>query len=74
MWRRFRSLTGLLNQGASVHCIVGDSSFHRILVPVERLYAEMLAQLGCADIRCRPVRKRNSRKELIEFGASARRR
>ena len=74
MWRHFRSLTGLLNQDASVHCIVGNSSFCQILVPVERLYAEMLAQLGFADIRCRPIRKRNSRKESIEFEVSARRR
>lgn len=74
MWRHFRSLTGLLNQGASVHYIVGNSSFYQILVPVERLYAEMLAQLGFADVRCRPVRKRNSKKELIEFEVSARRR
>lgn len=74
MWRHFRSLTGLLNQGASVHYIVGNSSFYQVLVPVERLCAEMLAQLGFVDIRCRPARKRNSKKELIEFGASARRR
>ena len=48
--------------------------FYGILVPVERIYAEMLAQLGFADIRCRPIRKRNSKKELIEFEVSARRR
>ena len=74
MWRHFQSLAGLLNHGARVHYIVGNSSFYGILVPVERIYAEMLAQLGFANIRCRPIRKRNSKKELIEFEVSARRR
>ena len=74
MWRHFRSLTGRLGGGAKIHCIVGDSSFCQILVPVERLYAEMLAQPGFGEIRCRSARKRNSKKELIEFGVSARRR
>ena len=72
MWRHFRSLTDLLGGGAGIHYIVGNSSFYRILVPVERIYAEMLAELGFTDIRCRPIRKRNSKKELLEFEVSAR--
>ena len=72
MWQHFQSLTGLLDRGAKIHYIVGNSSFYQILVPVERVYADMLAQLGFTDIQCRAIRKRNSKKELIEFEVRAR--
>ena len=72
MWQHFQSLTGRLGGGAKIHYIVGNSSFYQVLVPVEKVYAEMLAQLGFAGIQCRPIRKRNSKKELIEFEVRAR--
>lgn len=72
MWSHFKSLTGVLNDGARVHYIVGNSTFYGVLVSVERVYAEMLSELGFSDVECVPIRKRNSKKELIEFDVRAR--
>ena len=72
MWHHFRSLTGVLNDGARIHYIVGNSTFYGVLVSVERVYAEMLSELGFNDVECVPIRKRNSKKALIEFDVRAR--
>jgi len=72
MWSHFQSLIGVLNDGAKLHYIVGNSTFYSVLVPVERVYAEMLSQLGFSHVECIPIRKRNSKKELIEFDVRAR--
>lgn len=72
MWRHFQSLTKVLNHGAQLHYIVGNSTFYGILVPVERIYAEMLCRLGFSHVEYVPLRKRNSKKELLEFDVRAR--
>ncbi len=72
MWAHFDSLRSVLNKGAEVHYIVGNSTFYGVLLPVERLYAAMLERLGFENIECRVIRKRNSKKELFEFDVSAR--
>jgi len=64
-------LSGVLNRGARVHYIVGNSTFYGTLRRVEELYADMMQKVGFSDINIRPIRKRNSRKELIEFDLSA---
>lgn len=71
MSRHFGSLRTVLKDGASVHYIVGNSTFYGVLVPTERLYAAMLRKYGFADVEIRPVRKRNSKKALVEFEVSA---
>ena len=71
MSRHFDSLRTVLKAGASVHYIVGNSTFYGVLVPTERLYAAMLRKYGFADVEVRPVRKRNSKKALVEFEVSA---
>ena len=71
MWAHFNSLATVLNEGARVHYIVGNSSFFGVLLPVERIYASMLGRLGFEGVECRAVRKRNSKKELVEFDVSA---
>lgn len=72
MWSHFQSLPGVLNRGARIHYIVGNSTFYGVLVSVEQVYAEMLSALGFREIECVPIRKRNSKKELIEFDVQAR--
>jgi hypothetical protein len=72
MWLHFQNITDSLAAGASLHYIVGNSTFYGTLLPVEAIYAEMLAALGFTNIECRPIRKRNSKKELIEFDVVAR--
>jgi hypothetical protein len=72
MWSHFLCLTPLLGRGAELHYIVGNSTFYGTLVSTELLYAEMLAALGFSKIECRAIRKRNSKKELVEFDVVAR--
>lgn len=71
MWSHFSGLTSILSKGAELHYIVGNSTFYGVLLPVEQLYAEMLRSAGFSKIECRAIRKRNSKKELIEFDVTA---
>jgi hypothetical protein len=71
MWAHFRGLTQVLASGAELHYIVGNSTFYGSLVSAEQHYAEMMAALGFKNIQCRAIRKRNSKKELIEFDVVA---
>lgn len=48
------------------------STFYGVLVSVERVYAEMLSELGFHHVECVPIRKRNPKKALIEFDVRAR--
>ncbi len=72
MWAHFQALPRRLAPKAELHYIVGNSTFYGVLLPVEQIYASMLQQLGFENIQCHPVRKRNSKKELIEFDVTAR--
>ena len=71
MWVHFQSLISVLAPGAKVHYIVGNSTFYGTLVPTELLFKEMLIALGFDSVECRPIRKRNSKRELIEFDVTA---
>jgi hypothetical protein len=72
MWAHFHGLVPVLAPGAEMHYIVGNSSFYGALVPTELLYAEMFEAQGFACIECRAIRKRNSKKELVEYDVVAR--
>lgn len=72
MWTHFQRLTPVLAPGAELHYIVGNSTFYGSLVSTELMYAEMLIALGFNDVECRAIRKRNSKKELVEFDVVAR--
>lgn len=72
MWAHFQGLVPVLAPGAEVHYIVGNSTFYGTVVSTERLYAEMFKRLGFSEIECRPIRKRNSKKELVEYDVVAR--
>ena len=71
MSAHFSSVRDVLNKGARVHYIVGNSTFYGVLVSTEQFYADILGHFGFTDIDVKPVRKRNSKKELIEFDVSA---
>ncbi|WP_244486028.1 hypothetical protein [Bradyrhizobium viridifuturi] len=72
MWAHFRGLRTILADDARLHYIVGNSTFYGVLLPVEEIYMAMLKELGFAKVECRAIRKRNSKKELIEFDVTAR--
>jgi 16S rRNA G966 N2-methylase RsmD len=65
------SLSSVLNSGARVHYIIGNSTFYGTLVSVEQIYADIMRKIGFCDIDIRAIRKRNSKKELVEFDVSA---
>ena len=67
----FEQLRRLLVPGARVHYIVGNSTFYGVLLPAERFYADMMERAGFKKPAIRAVRKRNSKKELVEFDVSA---
>jgi DNA modification methylase len=66
------SLYQALEPNAKIFYIVGNSKFYDTLVPVETIYASILENIGFQDIEVEILRKRNSKKELIEFVVSAR--
>lgn len=65
------SLSTVLNRGARVHYIIGNSTFYGTLVKVEEIYADIMKKVGFTNIDIKAIRKRNSKKELIEFDVSA---
>ena len=73
MWAHIRSLPPLIEKGGELHYIVGNSTFYGVHLPVEKIYASMLRDVGFEDVKCRAIRKRNSKKELFEFDVSAHR-
>lgn len=71
MWCHIRDVVKVMAAGARVHYIVGNSVFYDALIPVERIFADMLSEAGFGDPRITRIRKRNSKKELYEFDVSA---
>lgn len=71
MWSHFQGIVPKLSDGAELHYIVGNSTFYGTIVSAEELYAEMLRVLGFKNVACNAIRKRNSKKELVEFDVVA---
>lgn len=71
MWMHLGQLRTVLSPSAKVHYIVGNSTFYGVLLSSEKIYADMLSRLGFTEVNVRAVRKRNSKKELVEFDISA---
>ncbi len=72
MATHFHELRAVLAPGARLHYIVGNSTFYGELLSVEKIYAHIMQEAGFVDVAIRAIRKRNSKKELIEFDVSAR--
>jgi hypothetical protein len=73
MFRHFESAARVVRPGGSVHYIVGNSTFYGHVVPAETLYCDQLVRAGFRGAEARAIRKRNSKKELIEFHVMAER-
>jgi hypothetical protein len=71
IWFHLSNIHKLMRIGGKVHYIVGNSVFYETVVPVERLYADFLNELGFRDIEIKTLRKRNSKKALFEFDVTA---
>lgn len=70
--KHIASIKAVLNDGAEVSYIIGNSIFYGINVPTSYLYEEALRSNGFIDVGTRAIRKRNSKKGLYEYCVSAR--
>lgn len=66
------ALNRVVAPGGKVAYIVGNSKFYDVMLPVEQVYAAILASVGFQDVRIETIRKRTSKKELFEFLVSGR--
>ena len=71
IYEHLLSMSRMLNAGARVHYIIGNSTFYGHLVNIEDIYTDIMDKIRFCDIQITPIRKRNSKKELIEFDVSA---
>jgi DNA modification methylase len=67
MLEHLAAMLPLLRSGATVHYIVGNSIFYGHMVSAEEYLAQQMAAVGLCDVRIVPIRKRNSKKGLLEF-------
>lgn len=63
--------SGLMAKG-KIFYIIGNSSFYGVAVPAERIYVDIMQEIGFIDVKYKIVRKRNCNKQLYEFLVSAR--
>lgn len=66
IYTHLKSLRQVVQPGGRVFYVVGNSKFYETLVPVEAIYADLLREHGFVDIQIEVLRKRNSKKELLE--------
>ncbi|MFZ5890831.1 MAG: SAM-dependent methyltransferase [Myxococcota bacterium] len=71
MARHCRELYPLVAPRGTLHYVVGNSKFYDVLVPVERIFAELFEAAGFRNAQCLAIRKRSSKRELFEFLVSA---
>jgi hypothetical protein len=74
MFAHLRSLLPLLKRGAAAHYIIGNSIFYGHMVPAQDFLAQQMAAVGLSEVSVTALRRRNSKKGLIEFRVSAVRR
>ncbi|MBL8154674.1 MAG: DNA adenine methylase [Anaerolineae bacterium] len=72
MAEHFASMYRALTPDGRLFYVVGNSKFYDTLLPVDALYADLMHQSGFVDIHSEVIRKRSSKKELVEFLISAR--
>jgi SAM-dependent methyltransferase len=71
MLSHVRSISRVMARGGRVNYVLGNSKFFHVLVPVERLFAEIFEISGFRDATVRELRKRTSKRELYEYLVSA---
>lgn len=71
MHHHLRAVRAHTNPRGAAHYIVGNSTFYGVLLPVEKLFRDMLRDVGFERLSIETLRKRNSKKELYEFRVSA---
>ena len=67
MYLHFSNLKPHLSDGGRLFYIVGNSKFYDTLVPVEQFYAEMMKNVGFADIRVEKIRKTKLKERTLRI-------
>jgi hypothetical protein len=62
-----RAIHRVVKRGGRINYIVGNSKFYDVLLPVERIFAELFREAGFSDVAVKTLRKRTSKKELYEY-------
>ncbi len=71
MFEHLKNLKGLLKPNAKLNYIIGNSSFYGHFVDTEKILAEILIQLGYNNIDIETIRRRNTKKGLLEFNVKS---
>jgi hypothetical protein len=71
IWDHLTSVGKVMRRGGEMHYIIGNSKFYDVVVPAEVIYRDMLREVGASRVEIIPLRKRNSKKELVEFDVTA---
>jgi len=74
MLAHVKSLSGVVARGGQVHYVVGNSKFFDVVLPVERIFAEIFELCGFRGAKITTLRKRTSKPELFEYLVSANKR
>jgi hypothetical protein len=73
MFHHFQNVFTMMRPKGTVHYIIGNSVFYGHLVPAEQIYVDQLKKIGFRNTNLEMLRKRNSKKELVEFHAQGER-
>jgi len=71
MYLHLQNLKVLLKPNAKLNYIVGNSSFYGHFVRTEKILVEILSQLSYSNIGIETIRKRNTKRGLLEFNVTA---
>ena len=71
MLEHVNSLSSVVAPGGQVHYVVGNSKFFDVVLPVERIFAEIFELCGFRGATVTTLRKRTSKRELYEYLVSA---
>jgi len=71
MHSHLSSLCKSLNCNAKINYIVGNSSFYDIFVDTEKILSDSMQIIGYKKIKIQNIRRRNTKKGLLEFNVKA---
>lgn len=72
MYEHLQSVYQGLEYGGKVFYIIGNSNFYGVTVPADKLYIDIMHEIGYMDAESKVVRKRNCNKQLFEYVITAR--
>jgi hypothetical protein len=73
MDQHVQGVARVLARGGVAHYVIGNSKFFDVMVPAEKLFADLFRRHGFSRARTRVLRRRTSKKELYEYLVSAER-